>query len=185
MAERLGVGCRRLPDRPRRAVYVAYRGQHGARGFRQLVSGGLAGLVSLAEFAVGSYRRHRAAEQPQVRPHHRLTRCRRPVKVRLLLPAHFQAEPKRRWPALYLLHGCCDSYISWTRSTDIERLTSKLDLLVVMPDGGQVGFYSNWRTGPQWETFHTQELPQLLATPYRANGKAAIAGVSMGGSGRS
>jgi S-formylglutathione hydrolase FrmB len=52
-----------------------------------------------------------------------------------------------------------------------------------MPDGGQVGFYSNWRTGPQWETFHTQELPQLLATPYRANGKAAIAGVSMGGLG--
>ena len=82
-----------------------------------------------------------------------------------------------------MLHGCCDSYISWTRSTDIERLTRKLDLLVVVPDGGQVGFYSNWRTGPQWETFHTQELPQLLATQYRANGKAAIAGVSMGGLG--
>jgi diacylglycerol O-acyltransferase / trehalose O-mycolyltransferase len=90
-----------------------------------------------------------------------------PVKVRLLLPVHFQVQPTRRWPALYLLHGCCDSYISWTRSTDIERLTRKLDLLVVMPDGGQVGFYSNWRTGPQWETFHTQELPQLLATQYR------------------
>jgi hypothetical protein len=50
MAERLGVGCRRLPDRLRRVVYVAYRGQHGARGFRRLVSSGLAGLVSPAEF---------------------------------------------------------------------------------------------------------------------------------------
>jgi diacylglycerol O-acyltransferase / trehalose O-mycolyltransferase len=104
-------------------------------------------------------------------------------EVRLLLPAHFQTQPKRRWPALYLLHGCCDTYVSWTRSTDIEQLTVKSDLLVVMPDGGKVGFYSNWRTGPQWETFHTHELPQLLTSQYRANGKAAIAGVSMGGLG--
>jgi diacylglycerol O-acyltransferase / trehalose O-mycolyltransferase len=105
------------------------------------------------------------------------------VQVRLLLPAHFEAQPRRRWPVLYLLHGCCDTYLSWSRSTDIEQLTRKRDLLVVMPDGGKVGFYSNWRTGPQWETFHTQELPQLLASQYRANGKAAIAGVSMGGLG--
>jgi diacylglycerol O-acyltransferase / trehalose O-mycolyltransferase len=105
------------------------------------------------------------------------------VQVRLLLPAHFESQPKRRWPVLYLLHGCCDTDLSWSRSTDIEQLTRKRDLLVVMPDGGKVGFYSNWRTGPQWETFHTQELPQLLASQYRANGKAAIAGVSMGGVG--
>src|SRR6187200_2675370 len=32
------------------------------------------------------------------------------IQVRLLLPAHFQTQPKRRWPVLYLLHGCCDSY---------------------------------------------------------------------------
>jgi diacylglycerol O-acyltransferase / trehalose O-mycolyltransferase len=105
------------------------------------------------------------------------------VQVRLLLPVSFQAESERRWPVLYLLHGCCDTYVSWTRSTDIEQLTRKHDFLVVMPDGGKAGFYSNWRTGPQWETFHTQELPQLLVSQYRANGKAAIAGVSMGGLG--
>lgn len=105
------------------------------------------------------------------------------IQVRLLLPAHFQTQPKRRWPVLYLLHGCCDSYVSWTRSTDIEQLTGERDLLVVMPDGGTVGFYSNWRIGPQWETFHTQELPQLLISQYRADTKAAIAGVSMGGLG--
>jgi S-formylglutathione hydrolase FrmB len=106
-----------------------------------------------------------------------------PVQVRLLLPADFETQPKRRWPVLYLLHGCCDTYLSWTRSTDIEQLTGKRDLLVVMPDGGKVGFYSNWRNGPQWETFHTEELPELLTSQYRANEKAAIAGVSMGGLG--
>jgi hypothetical protein len=25
--------------------------------------------------------------------------------------------------SLNLLHGCCDSYVSWTRSTDIEQLS--------------------------------------------------------------
>jgi S-formylglutathione hydrolase FrmB len=106
-----------------------------------------------------------------------------PVQVRLLLPPRFQEESQRRWPVLYLMHGCCDPYVSWTRSTDIEQLSRKHDLLVVMPDGGKAGFYSNWRSGPQWETFHTQELPQLLVSDYRAGGKAAIAGVSMGGLG--
>jgi S-formylglutathione hydrolase FrmB len=64
--------------------------------------------------------------------------------VRLLLPEHFATQPERRWPVLFLLHGCCDTYQSWTRSTDVEQLTARSDVLVVMPDGGRVGFYSDW-----------------------------------------
>jgi S-formylglutathione hydrolase FrmB len=105
------------------------------------------------------------------------------VKVRLLLPMRFSKDRTRHWPVLYLLHGCCDTYVSWNRSTDIEPLTRNLDVLVVMPDGGTVGFYSDWLSGPGWETFHTQELPALLATAYRASGRAVIGGVSMGGLG--
>jgi diacylglycerol O-acyltransferase / trehalose O-mycolyltransferase len=106
-----------------------------------------------------------------------------PVPVRLLLPARYAAAPTQRWPVLYLLHGCCDSYLSWTRSTDVEELTASSDVVVVMPDGGRVGFYSDWRSGPGWETFHTVELPQLLAQEFRADGRQAVAGVSMGGLG--
>ncbi len=105
------------------------------------------------------------------------------VKVRLLLPTGFERAPGQPRPVLYLLHGCCDSYLSWTRSTEIEELTAGLDLLVVMPDGGRAGFYSDWRTGPQWERFHTTELPALLAAEYGAGERRAIAGVSMGGLG--
>jgi hypothetical protein len=43
----------------------------------------------------------------------------RTAAVRLLLPRGFAAQPTRRWPVLWLLHGCCDTYESWTR-----RLTS-------------------------------------------------------------
>jgi diacylglycerol O-acyltransferase/trehalose O-mycolyltransferase len=106
----------------------------------------------------------------------------RQVKVRLLLPADFEATTGR-FPVLYLLHGCCDSYVSWTRSTDIEQLTSKTGLIVAMPDGGAVGFYSDWLVGPKWETFHTVELTVLLAENYRASDRNAIAELSMGGLG--
>jgi diacylglycerol O-acyltransferase / trehalose O-mycolyltransferase len=105
------------------------------------------------------------------------------VNVRLLLPVRHDADPTRRWPVLYLLHGCCDDYLSWTRSTDIEPLSRNADLLVVMPEGGSVGFYSDWLQGPGWETFHTVELPALLAAGYRAGDRQAVAGVSMGGLG--
>nr|WP_165555908.1 alpha/beta hydrolase family protein [Kribbella pittospori] len=84
---------------------------------------------------------------------------------------------------LYLLHGCCDGYASWTRSTDVEALSAGSDILVVMPDGGRVGFYSNWVHGPRWETFHLIELRQLLEQAFRAGTRRAVAGVSMGGLG--
>jgi diacylglycerol O-acyltransferase / trehalose O-mycolyltransferase len=108
--------------------------------------------------------------------------------VRLMLPRRFEAEPGRRWPALWLLHGCCDIYQSWTRSTDVEELSALDEVLVVMPEAGQVGFYSDWRErargGPsRWETFHLVELRQLLEREWRAGDRRAVAGLSMGGLG--
>jgi diacylglycerol O-acyltransferase / trehalose O-mycolyltransferase len=103
--------------------------------------------------------------------------------VRLLLPEHYATRPERRWPVLFLLHGCCDTYQSWTRSTDVGQLTARSDVLVVMPDGGRAGFYSDWLVGPRWETFHLVELPRILQRDYRASTVMAIAGVSMGGLG--
>lgn len=105
------------------------------------------------------------------------------VKVRLLLPVHYRARREARWPVLYLLHGCCDTYRSWTRSTDVAALTAHSDVLVVMPDGGKAGFYSDWLTGPRWETFHLAELRQILRRDYRASTVMAVAGASMGGLG--
>lgn len=106
-----------------------------------------------------------------------------PAMVRLLTPAGWERGGTRRWPVLYLLHGCCDSYVSWTRSTAIERLPRLRNVLVVMPAGGAVGFYSDWRDGPAWERFHLVELPRLLERDYGAGGPRAIAGLSMGGLG--
>jgi diacylglycerol O-acyltransferase/trehalose O-mycolyltransferase len=108
----------------------------------------------------------------------------RQVSVRLLTPDGWREGAAKRWPVLFLLHGCCDDYRSWTRSTDVATLPALRKVLVIMPDGGDIGFYSDWHAGtrPRWETFHTHELPALLER-YGAGPRRAVAGLSMGGLG--
>jgi diacylglycerol O-acyltransferase/trehalose O-mycolyltransferase len=109
------------------------------------------------------------------------------VKVRLLLPSGFDARPATTWPVLYLLHGGGGTYTDWTELLDVEALTARTDLLVVMPDA-EAGWYSDWwnrgKGGPpMWETFHLVELRQLIERNWHAGDKRAVAGMSMGGYG--
>ncbi|MEU6791556.1 alpha/beta hydrolase family protein [Nonomuraea wenchangensis] len=108
------------------------------------------------------------------------------TKVRLLLPNGW--ESRRDWPVLWLLHGGLDDYTSWTARTDVAALTRDTGVMVVMPDGGKCGSYSDWWNGgdggpPRWETYHLRELLPLLESRYRAGPDRAIAGYSMGGQG--
>ncbi|GAT70155.1 esterase-like protein [Planomonospora sphaerica] len=107
------------------------------------------------------------------------------LPVRVLVPSGWSKQADRTWPVLYLLHGGADDYTSWTRMTDIEELTEGLDAIVVMPEAGRAGNYSDWHNGgkggpPGWETFHTGELRRLLESGYRAGTRRAVAGLSMG-----
>jgi S-formylglutathione hydrolase FrmB len=110
-----------------------------------------------------------------------------PVRVRVLVPRDAAEHPERRYPALYLLHGSQGDASGWT-DLQAERLTEGLGVVVVMPDGGSTGWYTNWFGGgqPQWERFHVQQLiPWIDAhePTIAARGKRAIAGLSMGGFG--
>jgi len=112
----------------------------------------------------------------------------RTVKVRLLVPNGFDAQPSATWPVLYLLSGASGTYVDITDATDAEALTAATNLLVVMPDAGTGGYYSDWWNGgkggpPAWETFHLIELRQLLERNWHAGDKRAVAGLSMGGYG--
>lgn len=107
----------------------------------------------------------------------------RKVSVRVVLPNGYATQPTRRWPVLYLLHGCCTSYKSWSTEV-ILSLSASFGVLVVMPEGGTAGYYSNWNKGPKWETFHQTELRRYLVSNYRADSRReAIGGFSMGGFG--
>ncbi len=112
-----------------------------------------------------------------------------PAKVRVLLPAGYESEPKRRYPVVYLFHGTSGGAADWTEKGEAEQTTEGLPVIVVMPDiglgddGG--GYCTNWVSGTySWETFHIDELiPWVdhdLHTIATRDGRA-IAGLSQGG----
>ncbi|GAA2305130.1 esterase family protein [Streptomyces kunmingensis] len=111
------------------------------------------------------------------------------VKVRLLTPDGWNPKDRHRhWPTLWLLHGCCGDYTSWTDMTDVAGIDSLRDVLVVMPEAGWNGWYSDWwnygkGSAPAWETFHTQELRRVLERDWGAGSRRVVAGLSMGGQG--
>lgn len=103
------------------------------------------------------------------------------AKVEVLLPEKWR--PGTTWPVLYLLEGCCHRDIDWIQLGEAEEITKDADVIVVVPEGGEAGFYSDWRKGPKWETFHLTEVRQLVEERYGANDRRSIAGLSMGGFG--
>ncbi|MGH9186259.1 MAG: alpha/beta hydrolase [Acidimicrobiales bacterium] len=110
------------------------------------------------------------------------------TRVRVLLPAGYDdpVNTGRRYPMLLLLHGASDDQRAWTNKSDVEGRTAGLDLIVVMPDGGRSGFYTDWVQGPQWESYHIGELVPWVDAHYRTVGTRegrAVGGLSMGGFG--
>jgi S-formylglutathione hydrolase FrmB len=113
-----------------------------------------------------------------------------PTGVRVLLPVGYEESPSR-FPVLYLLHGAYGNDTDWTTVGDAETITAGLPVIVVMPDGGQGGWYTDWLNRgaggpPEWETFHIHELIPWIDDHYRTiadRGGRAIAGLSMGGFG--
>lgn len=113
----------------------------------------------------------------------------RAVPVNVVLPADYEAANDRRYPVLYLLHGAGDTYASWVDNTDVEEAVRPFGLIVVMPDAGRgpdAGWYSDWRDGPAWESFHIGELVPYIDRAFRTvpdRSGRGIAGLSMGGFG--
>lgn len=111
--------------------------------------------------------------------------------LRVLLPAGYDPNGDVDHPVLFLLHGCCDDYRSWADKTDLEEFTADLDVIVVMPDAGAWGFYTDWFNNgafgqPKWESYHIGELVPWVSERYDACDKRScriVIGLSMGGFG--
>jgi len=138
-------------------------------------------------------------DEVQVRSHEQLTgrlheytlfspSLEREATVRVHLPSAYEAEPDRAWPMALLLHGRSENGTTWSEQVDLDQFD---DIVFVMPDGGLVGWYTDWVDDsgfdPQrWETFHIDEvLPWADATLRIAPGRSQrfVAGDSMGGYG--
>ncbi|MCF2528690.1 alpha/beta hydrolase [Yinghuangia soli] len=138
-----------------------------------------------------------AAIYKQVDPAKPTVQPLRPViTVRILLPQGYQTNPANAYQSLYLLHGGTGDFDDWSRvdEGDIVQLAAQASYngIVVMPEGGSAGWYSNWQTGtkgniaPQWETFHIQQLVPWIDANFntlKTKQGRMIAGLSMGGYG--
>lgn len=115
-----------------------------------------------------------------------------PHRVRITLPVeYYTLSAKLRYPVLYLLHGGGGGRASdWTAAGAAEAITEPHRLITVMPDGGKVGWYTDWVDSSQgaqaWEQFHLEQLipwvdANLRTAAWRES--RAVAGLSMGGFG--
>ncbi len=117
-----------------------------------------------------------------------------PTYVRVLLPQGYSAA--RRYPVLLLLEGCCNTAPQardWTDPAkgNAEAIVGNAPVIVVMPDSGKGGFYSDWYNNghggnPRWESYHIGQLLPWVDAHYRTvAGRSghAVAGFSMGGFG--
>jgi S-formylglutathione hydrolase FrmB len=116
------------------------------------------------------------------------------VHADVLVPNGYVAA-STRYPVLYLLHGHGGNHTDWVKH-DVEKVVGDAPVIVVMPDGGYDGWYSDWygtdidghtpEPAPAWETFHLAELLPWVDHTYKTvadrRGRA-IAGLSMGGFG--
>lgn len=106
------------------------------------------------------------------------------VQVQVLHPAGGGARP-----TYYLLDGLDPGVgqSTWTNATDAEAFFRGKNVNVVLPVGGQAGYYTDWvRDDPKfgryrWETFLTRELPPIIDATFAGNGVNAVGGLSMGG----
>ncbi|MEU4286730.1 alpha/beta hydrolase-fold protein [Kribbella sp. NPDC026596] len=108
--------------------------------------------------------------------------------VNVLLPGDYHTSG-RTYPVLYLLHGGNQDFITFD-SMRVRDWTAGKPLIVVMPDGGKAGWYSNpvsSNSGPRnWENFHLNQLVPWIDANFRTYAELAgraVSGFSMGGFG--
>jgi len=108
--------------------------------------------------------------------------------VNVLLPDGYRTSG-RSYPVLYMFHGGAEDFRQFD-FLGIRNLTAGKPIIVVMPDGGHAGWYSNPVSsfvGPRnWETFHIAQLLPWIEANFRTypeyDGRA-VSGFSMGGFG--
>ncbi len=110
------------------------------------------------------------------------------IQVQILLARDWHSNPTATFPEVWALDGlrARDDENGWTIETNIEQFYADKNVNVILPVGGESSFYADWQQPDngknyKWETFLTKELVPVLNNEFRANGKRAVTGISMGG----
>jgi S-formylglutathione hydrolase FrmB len=114
------------------------------------------------------------------------------IRAGVYLPAAYVAEPERKFPALYFLHGMFGDERKWQqRETHVvlDELIEKKQVppMIVICPAGHNSMYMNWFNGKaRWMDFLTDDLVKAMEAKYRIDDRRdmrAISGESMGGYG--
>lgn len=110
-----------------------------------------------------------------------------PRQIRVLLPEGYAADPGKRWPVAYFLHGGPDH----PDNVNVPALHSD-EMITVIPDGGRKGWYADWLVqdtaegAANWETFHLEQVVPFIDANLRTlpnRDHRGVVGLSMGGFG--
>lgn len=115
--------------------------------------------------------------------------------VLVVLPPGYAADPRRRYPVVYALHGYSIGAEQWTHEIHVPRTVEgafakgTAQMIVVLPDsktlhGGSM--YSSSVTTGDFETFIARDLVRYVDAHYRTipdRASRGLAGHSMGGYG--
>ncbi|GED99759.1 hypothetical protein nbrc107696_02060 [Gordonia spumicola] len=90
-------------------------------------------------------------------------------------------------PVFYMLPGAggAEDGISWFNNAGVERFFRGKRVNVVLPIGGRNSMWTDWNAPDpvlgvnKWETYINRELPAVVDSTYRTNGRNGISGVSM------
>lgn len=121
-------------------------------------------------------------------------------RTSVYLPPSYEADPTRRYPVLYMLHGFTDSESKWMGHEEhwinlpevVDRSLAEglsKEMIVVMPDAHNRFFgsmYSKSVVVGDWETYVAEELVAFVDSHYRtlpARESRGLSGHSMGGYG--
>lgn len=115
-----------------------------------------------------------------------------PVSCYVFTPAAHEAEPKRRFPVLYWLHGSGGSspgaVAQLARRYDAAMQAGRIPpLLMVFPNGLPMGMWCDWKDGSvKLETLFFEELIPHIDRSFRTQARREgrlLEGFSMGGYG--
>ncbi len=116
----------------------------------------------------------------------------------IYLPKSYEAQPDRKYPILYLLHGVIGTNLGWFHDQRANEVADQLmdsgeacEMIIVSPNAGgnpPTKYQNGYFNMPGWpyEDFFYQEFMPYIEKTYRVIGDKqhrAIAGLSMGGGG--
>ncbi len=111
----------------------------------------------------------------------------REIPAMVVLPDIRSAQPNRRFPTLYLLHGAGDDERAWIDRTPVREMADAYGVIIVTPATGTSWYFdSPVDPASQFETFVAAELVGFVDKHYPTIAKRtarALAGNSMGGHG--